>query len=107
MSLVEHMPTTGRGRGLALTAAGLAWVAAYVLNEHLWDWLLYDAFGLDSTARATETIHFFLYDTVKITLLLVLIIFLVTVLRAYMSVERTRAMLGGKREGLGLSLIHI
>ena len=101
MSLVEHMPTTGRGRGLALTAAGLAWVAAYVLNEHLWDWLLYDAFGLDSTARATETIHFFLYDTVKITLLLVLIIFLVTVLRSYMSVERTRAFLGGKREGLG------
>jgi uncharacterized membrane protein YraQ (UPF0718 family) len=101
VSFLEHMPTTGRGRGLALTAAGLAWVAAYVLNEHLWDWLLYDACGLDSSARVTETIHFFLYDTVKITLLLVLIIFLVTVLRSYMSVERTRAMLGGKREGLG------
>ena len=49
----------------------------------------------------TETIHFFLYDTIKIALLLVGIIFIVTVLRSYMSIERTRAMLGGKREGAG------
>jgi len=31
----------------------------------------------------------------------VLIIFIVTVLRSYMSIERTRALLGGKREGVG------
>ena len=52
-------------------------------------------------ARLTETLHFFLYDTVKITLLLCGIIFIVTVLRSFMSVERTRALLGGKREGVG------
>ena len=56
---------------------------------------------MDPSARLTETVHFFLYDTVKIGLLLVAIIFVVTVLRSYMSVERTRALLGGKREGLG------
>jgi len=38
---------------------------------------------------------------VKIALLLVGIIFVVTVLRSFMSVERTRALLGGKRQGLG------
>jgi hypothetical protein len=38
---------------------------------------------------------------VKITLLLVGIIFVVTVLRSFMSLERTRAMLGGRREGVG------
>ena len=57
--------------------------------------------GWTRTPALTETLHFFLYDTVKITLLLVLIIFIVTVLRSYMSVERTRALLGGKREGVG------
>lgn len=102
MSLViDHVPTTRRGQVLTLVGAAFGWVALYVLNEHLWDWVLYGAFGLDPADRITETIHFFLYDTAKITLLLVGIVFIVTVLRSYMSVERTRALLGGKREGLG------
>lgn len=101
MSLLERMPETRRGRGLTLATAAAIWFAAYQLNEHLWDWILDGALGLDHAARATETIHFFLYDTIKIALLLVLIIFAVTFLRSYMSVERTRALLGGKREGVG------
>jgi uncharacterized membrane protein YraQ (UPF0718 family) len=51
--------------------------------------------------RLTETLHFFFYDTIKIGLLLTGIIFLVTILRSFMSVERTRQLLGGKREGAG------
>ena len=101
MSLLERVPETRRGRWLVLTAAAVVGLALYELNEHLWDWVLYDGLGLDPSGRATETIHFFLYDTIKITLLLVLIIFAVTFLRSYMSVERTRAMLGGRREGVG------
>ena len=45
--------------------------------------------------------HFFLADTVKIALLLVGIIFAVTVVRSFASLERTRALLGGRREGVG------
>lgn len=99
--VIDRIPTTHRGQVLTLVVAALAWVGLYVLNEHVWDWLLYDALGLDPADRTTETIHFFLYDTAKITLLLVGIIFIVTVLRSYMSIERTRALLGGKREGVG------
>ncbi|WP_430867458.1 permease [Demequina aurantiaca] len=101
MSLLEHMPVTRRGRGLTLVLAAGMWAGLYALNERLWDWILYDGFGMDSADRVTETVHFFVYDTVKIALLLVLIIFVVTYLRSYMSVERTRALLGGKREGVG------
>ena len=101
MSIVERTPTSKRGQRLTLLGAALAWVAVYRVNRWLWDRLLYDGFGMDPSARLTETVHFFLYDTVKIGLLLVGIIFVVTVLRSYMSVERTRALLGGKREGLG------
>lgn len=99
--VIDRIPTTRRGQVLTLVAAGVAWVGLYVLNEHLWDWLLYGALGMDPADRVTETIHFFLYDTAKITLLLIGIIFIVTVLRSYMSIERTRALLGGKREGVG------
>ena len=77
------------------------WVGLYILNEHIWDWLLFGLFGLNPADRLSETVHFFLYDTAKITLLLIGIIFIVTVLRSFMSVEHTRALLGGKREGVG------
>lgn len=98
---VPHLPVTRRGRWSALGGALLAWTALYLLNEHLWDWVLVGLLGMDPGARATETARFFVYDTIKITLLLVLIIFAVTFLRSYMSVERTRAILGGRREGVG------
>jgi uncharacterized protein len=98
---LPHLPASRRGRGLALSAAALVWFGLYQLNEHLWDWILYGLLGLDPDSRAAGTLHFFVYDTVKITLLLTAIIFAVTLLRSYMSVERTRAILGGRREGAG------
>jgi uncharacterized membrane protein YraQ (UPF0718 family) len=76
-------------------------VDAYQLNERMWDWLLYDGIGLDSQARPASALHFFLYDTTKIALLLTGIIFLVGVLRTFITIERTRALLGGRREGVG------
>ncbi|MFZ2017038.1 MAG: permease [Nocardioides sp.] len=95
------MPTSTRGRWLTLSAAAGTWVLAYWVNGWLWGWLLYDVAGMDPDARATETLHFFVYDSVKITLLLTGIIFVITVARSYMSIERTRALLGGRREGAG------
>ena len=84
-----------------LVLAAVLWVLAYAANGPLWDWLVGDVAGLDLTSRLGSGVHFFLYDTVKIALLLAGIIFVVTVLRSFMSVERTRALLGGKREGVG------
>ncbi len=101
MTVLDQVPTTrSRLGGLLAAAAGL-WVLAYWLNEQLWDWVFYDLFGMAAGDRLTQTLHFFFYDTVKIGLLLTGIIFVVTVLRSFMSVERTRQLLGGKREGLG------
>ena len=48
-----------------------------------------------------SSVRFFLYDASKIALLLAGIVFSVGVLRSFMSVERTRALLGGRREGVG------
>ena len=101
MSVTERLPETKGRLGLTVAAAAGLWWLAFWVNARIWDWLLYDLFGMDPEARLTETLHFFFYDTVKITLLLCGIIFIVTVLRSFMSVERTRALLGGKREGVG------
>lgn len=92
-------PSVRRWGGLALAAAAV--VGLYVLNEWLWTWLYGSVLGWDLTTGWGSIIHFFSYDVIKITLLLVGIIFAVTVLRSFASIERTRALLGGKREGVG------
>jgi len=99
-------PATGTGTSnrrlmATLLLAAAAWVLAYAVNGRIWDAVLTGALGLDREDRVTESVHFFLYDTVKIALLLAGIIFLVTFGRSYLSVERTRALLGGRREGVG------
>jgi uncharacterized membrane protein YraQ (UPF0718 family) len=88
-------------RWLTVGSAALLWVALYGVNARFWDWLVFGAVGLDPDTRLGSGVHFFLYDSVKIVLLLVGVIFVVTVLRSFMSVERTRALLGGRRQGLG------
>jgi len=82
-------------------AATIAWIAAYRSILPFWNWAIYDVLGLDPTGHWGQAAHFFFYDTTKILLLLAGIIFVVAVLRSFMSVARTRAMLGGKREGVG------
>ena len=101
MSIVQRMPQSRKGRWITLSSAAAAWAGAYWVNEHLWDVLFYDLLGMAPEDRLTETLHFFFYDTVKIALLLSGIIFVITILRSYMSIERTRALLGGRREGVG------
>jgi len=57
--------------GAALASGAALWAAAYWVNGWLWDLVLYDVLGMEPDARLTETVHFFVYDTVKIVLLLV------------------------------------
>jgi len=102
VSLAERVrPTTPTHRWLGVGVAALGWLALYAVNLPFWDWAVYDVAGLAPASRLGSGVHFFFYDSIKIALLLVGIIFLVTVLRSFMSVERTRALLGGKREGVG------
>ncbi len=104
MSIFLPEPGTKRSSvnlwGLVV-AAGFAWVVGYLLNGQFWDLVVYDVVGLDPDTRLGEAVHFFVYDTTKILLLLGGIIFIVTVLRSFVTIERTRALLGGRSEGLG------
>jgi uncharacterized membrane protein YraQ (UPF0718 family) len=82
-------------------AAGFVWWALYHWNRPFWDWVVFDTAGMDPTSHWGEAVHFFFYDVSKIALLLSGVIFVVTVLRSFMSVERTRTLLGGRRAGVG------
>jgi len=82
---------------VALAAA--AWGGLFVGNELAWDRLFFGA--LHWEGRLGSAMHFFLYDTGKILLLLTAVVFAAAVLRSFVSPERTRAILGGWRQGLG------
>jgi uncharacterized protein len=96
-----HQPHAALRRWGGLATAAVAWVALYQANEPFWRWLLGDVAGLDLSSRLGDSALFFVYDCTKIALLLTGIIFAVTVLRSFMSIERTRALLGGRRQGVG------
>ena len=86
---------------LILLAAAAAWLAAYNLIQPLANWIAYVLLGLEQGSHLGDALAFFFYDVPKILLLLSGMIFLISIIRTFFSPERTRAMLGGKREGLG------
>ncbi len=61
----------------------------------------YSLLKLDSGTRLAGAVEFFIYDTIKIFLLLSAIIFTVSVIRSFFPPERTKRILSHKREFIG------
>jgi uncharacterized membrane protein YraQ (UPF0718 family) len=100
MTTITTSPSRPSRRTYWIVAlAVIAWFAAYNLIQPLANWLAYTAFQFQG--KLGESVAFFLYDVPKILLLLSGMIFLISVIRTFFSPERTRALLGGKREGAG------
>lgn len=76
---------------------GMAW-----LNQGIGT--LLSAVGLDLSSRLGGSIQFFLYDVIKITILLCVLIFLVSYIQSYFPPQRSRAILGRFR-GIGANCI--
>ena len=73
------------------------------LNDQLlkMDWLsgltgnfLQNAFGLDLNGRVGGSLHFFIFDVIKIFILLSVLIFLISYVQSYFPPERTKRILG-------------
>jgi uncharacterized membrane protein YraQ (UPF0718 family) len=88
-------------RWAPVAAAAALWWFLYSRNRPFWNWVVFDVFGMYPESHWGEAVHFFFYDITKIALLVSAVIFVVTVLRSFLSVERTRSLLGGRRQGLG------
>jgi uncharacterized membrane protein YraQ (UPF0718 family) len=58
------------------------------------DWLVYQLAGMDSESRFGGAVHFFVYDTLKIFLLLAGMIFLIGVLRTWLPEQKLKAWMG-------------
>lgn len=69
--------------------------------EEIVDWMLYSAIGLDSTLKWVESLNFFIYDSIKIILLLFVMISLIGFFRTYLSQNKVKKWISGKKYGSG------
>lgn len=65
--------------------------------QNLADWLVFDLCGVDASAAWGEALHFFVYDTLKILLLLFFISVGMGIVNAYFPVERLRCYLSSRK----------
>ncbi len=68
------------------------------------DWLIYGLLGLSAETRLGNALHFFVEDTAKIFVLLIIMIYVIALIRASLNVERIRNYLAGKHRGVGYFL---
>ena len=62
------------------------------------------ALGLDTDNRWVGSLQFFLYDVIKITILLCLLIFLISYIQSYFPPERSKKILG-RFHGIGANIV--
>lgn len=72
-------------------------VVFYIYLQPVADYLVYDLAGLNSGTRLGDSINFFIYDTIKILILLFLISSLMGVVNAYFPIDRLRIYLTTKK----------
>lgn len=87
-----------------LAAAAAAWLVLYLVNERVWDLVIFGFVGLDPVSRVGAAVHFFFYDTVKILLLIVGLIFVIGMARAAIPPERIRDLVGARHVAVGFVL---
>ncbi len=65
------------------------------------DWLTYNLFQLSSGTHLGGAVNFFIYDVIKILLMLTAIIFAVSVIRSFFPPEKVKKILARKNEYIG------
>lgn len=75
------------------------WLNNQLLKMEWLSWLVHllveDVFGLSMQTAIGASVHFFIYDVIKIFILLAVLIFTVSWVQSYFPPERTRKILGG------------
>ncbi|WP_076792166.1 permease [Chlorobium sp. KB01] len=84
----------------AVLAASLLWMALYS-NLEWFAALSLQVAGITRANRFREALFFFIYEVPKVLLLLTAVVFVMGVVHTFISAERTRALLSGKRTGVG------
>lgn len=69
--------------------------------EWIANFIVYDLFQLSKTSKIGSSLQFFIYDTIKIFILILVISFVVGFIKSYFTPENTKKYLTGKHSGIG------
>lgn len=58
--------------------------------QHIADWLVYDVLNLNKEQHLAEALNFFIYDTVKILILLFVVIFFMGIVNSYFPIDKVK-----------------
>ena len=72
--------------------------------QWLADWVTYSVLSLEEATHLADAVNFFIYDSIKIVLLLMLINYIMAIVRYYLPVEKIRGFLT-KRKWYGLDYL--
>jgi len=84
-----------------MTGALAAWWFLYGQLQPLSSWVTHSLLGLNADTHFGSAVEFFIYEAPKVLMLLTLVVFGVGMLRSFVTPERTRKILAGKRESVG------
>lgn len=65
--------------------------------QNIADWLVYDVLNLNKGQHLTEALNFFIYDTIKILILLFVVIFFMGIVNSYFPIDKVRNYLSRKK----------
>lgn len=80
------------------------WLIVYLNIGKGANWFVSHVLRLDPDSLAGSSLNFFIYDTIKILMLLVALIYFIALLRAALNVEKARDFLAGKARSIGYFL---
>jgi len=65
--------------------------------QHFADWLIYSVLGINDNTHLGKALNFFVFDTIKILILLFLIVFLMGIINSYFPIEKIKNYLNRKK----------
>jgi uncharacterized protein len=65
------------------------------------DWLTWSVLGIVQGTPLASSVNFFIYDSIKVTLMLAVIVFAVGVVRTYITPQKVKKWVAGRSEGVG------
>jgi uncharacterized membrane protein YraQ (UPF0718 family) len=65
--------------------------------QNLSDWLVFEIFDLEKEQHLSEALNFFIYDSVKILILLFVVIFLMGIVNSYFPVDKVKNFLSNNK----------
>lgn len=86
----------------AIAVAGLAaWWGLYSQLKNIAAFITFSLLGIEKGSHLGHSLEFFFYDTPKVLMLLVLVVFGVGIIRTFFTPEKTRRALSGRTEFAG------